>query len=270
MCEALGVSKGGYYRWELFPKSRRAVENERLLFEIRCAYDRSRRTYGSPRITADLNARGFSCSRPRIARMMRRHYIRAKTKRRYRITTHSKHNLPIARDLVKRQFVVLKPNTVWVSDITYIRTDEGWLYLAVVMDLYSRRVVGWAMKDRLYREIVMDAFQQAVWRRKPARGLIFHSDHGSQYASYEFRALVRKNKARSSMSRTGNCYDNACMESLFKTFKTELVYDEHYPTRKEAQKSIFEYFEVFYNSQRRHSLLGYKSPAEFEKASKVT
>jgi transposase InsO family protein len=165
---------------------------------------------------------------------------------------------------------VPKPNTVWASDITYIKTDEGWLYLAVVMDLFSRRVVGWAMQDRLYRELVMDAFQQAIWRRKPPKGLIFHSDHGSQYASHEFRALVRKNNARSSMSRVGNCYDNACMESLFKTLKTELVYDERYYSRKEAQKSIFEYIEVFYNGQRRHSLLGYMSPAEFEKSSIVT
>jgi putative transposase len=270
MCQALGVTRGGYYRWEVRPKSRRAVENERLLFEIRCAYDRSRRTYGSPRITAELNNRGFACSKPRVARLMRRYYIRAKTKRRYRITTHSKHNLPIARDLVKRQFIVPKPNIVWASDITYIKTDEGWLYLAVVMDLYSRRVVGWAMKDRLYREIVMEAFQQAVWRRKPGQGLIFHSDHGSQYASHEFRALVKQNKARSSMSRIGNCYDNAVMESFFKTLKTELVHDEQYYARKEARKSIFEYIEVFYNGQRRHSLLGYKSPAEFEETSKVS
>ena len=266
----MGVTRGGYYRWEMFPKSRRAVENERLLFEIRCAYARSRRTYGSPRITAELNSRGLVCSRPRIARLMRRHYIRAKTKRRYRITTHSKHTLPIVPDLVRRQFIVPQPNQVWVSDITYISTGEGWLYLAVIMDMYSRRVVGWSMKDRLYREIVMDAFQQAIGRRNPKPGLIFHSDHGSQYASHDFRALVKKYHAHCSMSRTGNCYDNACMESLFKTLKTELVYDERYYTRKEAQRSIFEYFEVFYNVQRRHSLLGYKSPAEFEKASKVT
>jgi transposase InsO family protein len=201
---------------------------------------------------------------------MRRNYIRAKTKRRYRITTHSKHDLPIARDLVKRQFIVPKPNTVWASDITYIRTDEGWLYLAVVMDLYSRRIVGWAMQDRLYRALVMDAFQQAIGRRNPGKGLIFHSDHGSQYASREFRALVRKNNARSSMSRVGNCYDNAVLESFFKTLKTELVHDEQYYARKEARKSIFEYIEVFYNSQRRHSLLGYKSPVEFEQCSKVS
>lgn len=264
------VSRSGYYKWEAQPRSRRSIENDRLVFEIRRAHTKSRKTYGSPRITAELKAEGFKCSENRIARLMRQHYIRAKTKRRYRITTHSKHNLPIANDLVKRRFMVSEPNKIWASDITYIRTEEGWLYLAVIMDLYSRRIVGWSMHETLYREIVMDAFQQAVGRRNPGPGLIFHSDHGVQYASRDFRLLLIKHRALCSMSRTGNCYDNACVESLFHTLKTELVYDERYFTRKEARKSIFEYLEVFYNRQRRHSLLGYQSPADFEEAQKLT
>jgi len=265
MCQALGVTRGGYYRWKAEPRSKRSLENERLLFEIRRIHTKFRQTYGSPSIAHELEKDGFSCGENRVARLMKQHYIRAKTKRRYRITTDSKHNYPIVKDLVKRQFIVPSPNRVWASDITYVRTDEGWLYLAVVMDLYSRRIVGWSMKDRLHRQLVIDAFEQAVGRRNPPKGLIFHSDHGSQYASHEFRALVRKHHARSSMSRTGNCYDNACMESFFKTYKTEVVYDQRYFNRKEGMNSTFEYIEVFYNNQRRHSVLGYLSPAQFER-----
>ena len=264
MCQAFGVSRSGYYRWEAQPKSRRNLENERLVFEMRVAFEKNRKTYGSPRITAELKAKGFGCSENRVARLMKKNYIRAKTKKRYKITTHSKHNLPIVKDLVKRDFYPTAPNTIWVSDITYIHTEEGWLYLVIVMDLYSRTIVGWSMRDRLYKELVLEAFNQALWRRKPPPGIIFHSDHGSQYASHEFRLMAEKNRALCSMSRTGNCYDNACAESFFHTLKTELTYDEHYFTRKEGKKSIFEYIEVFYNRQRRHSLLGYKSPEEFE------
>ena len=270
MCKTLGVSRSGYYDWAVRERSKRAVENDRLIFEIKRAYDKNRKVYGSPRITDELKADGFTCSKNRIARLMRRYGIVAKTKRKFKITTHSKHNLPIARDLIKRDFYPKAPNRIWGSDITYIRTEEGWLYLAVIMDLFSRMIVGWSMKDRLYCEIVLDAFNQAFWRRNPAPGLILHSDHGIQYAGREFRAVLKANNVMCSMSRTGNCYDNACLESFFHTLKTELVYDKKYYTRKEAQSSIFEYIEVFYNRQRRHSLLQNKSPEQFELTSKVT
>lgn len=264
MCEALDVSRSGYYKWVAKGDSNRALENERLVIEIRRIHAKNRRVYGSPRITAELKECGFSCSENRVARLMRINGIMAKTKKKFKITTHSKHNLPIARDLVKRKFYPKVPDTIWGSDITYIPTEEGWLYLAVIMDLFSRKIVGWSMKDRLYREIVLDAFNQALWRRNPKPGLILHSDHGIQYASYEFRSLLNRNDVKCSMSRTGNCYDNACLESFFHTLKTELIYDEHYFTRKEAEKSIFEYIEVFYNRQRRHSLLNNISPERFE------
>lgn len=270
MCQALGVSRSGYYRWETQRKSKRALENERLVFEIKRVYDKYRKVYGSPRITAELKEKGFPCSENRIARLMRLHYIMAKTKRKFKITTHSKHDLPLARDLVRRNFYPEAPDRIWGSDITYVHTEEGWLYLAVIMDLYSRKIIGWSMKDRLYREIVLEAFNQALWKRNPKPGLIFHSDHGVQYASKEFRALLKAHGARASMSRTGNCYDNACLESFFHTLKTELIYNERYFSRKEAQKSIFEYIEVFYNRQRRHSLLNNKSPEQFESISKFS
>ena len=264
MCRTMDVSRSGYYRWESQEMSRRDRENERLVFEIRRAHDQSRKVYGSPRITEELKDQGLACSENRIARLMKLHGIAAKTKKKFKVTTHSNHHLPIAKDRVKRDFYPERPNKIWASDITYIGTGEGWLYLTVVMDLYSRKIVGWSMKDRLYREIVLDAFNQALGRRNPPPGLIFHSDHGVQYASKEFREALKARGVLCSMSRTGNCYDNACLESFFHTLKTELVYHERYLTRKEAEKSIFEYIEVFYNRQRRHSLLNHKSPDIFE------
>ena len=270
MCRALGVSRSGYYQWESQERSRRQAENDRLAFEIKRVYDKNRGVYGSPRITEELKEMGFICSRNRIARLMNLHGIVAKTKKKFKVTTHSKHLLPLAKDRVKRNFYPERPNQLWGSDITYISTAEGWLYLAVVMDLYSRKIVGWSMKDRLYREIVLEALNQALGQRNPKPGLIFHSDHGVQYASKEFRAALKARGILSSMSRTGNCYDNACLESFFHTLKTELVYDRQYFTRKEAQNSIFEYIEVFYNRQRRHSLLNHRSPAQFELASKFS
>ena len=224
----------------------------------------SRRTYGSPRITKELRENGVLCGKNRIARLMRLYGIYAKTKRRFKVTTHSNHNLPVAANLLKGQFQTDKPNKVWLSDITYIRTQEGWLYLSVILDLYNRQVVGWSMDERLTQDLVLQALQQALGRRKPDSGVVFHSDRGSQYAGHAFRNVLERHHFSQSMSATGNCYDNAVMESFFHTLKTEVVYFERYRTRAEARQSIFEYIEVFYNRIRRHSALGYLSPLEFE------
>lgn len=264
MCRVLKVSRSGYYAWSGRPPSRRWSENERLLAAIRDVHGKSHGTYGSPRVHAELASRGVGCSRNRIARLMRQNGIRATVKRRFRSTTQSKHGYPIAANLVRRDFTAPAPNRVWAADLSYIDTAEGWLYLAVILDLYSRQVVGWSMKERLTSEITVDAFRQAIGHRQPPGGLIVHSDRGSQFACEEFRRLLADVGAVGSMSRRGDCYDNACVESFFGTLKTELVYRQRYPDRDEARRSIFEYIEVFYNRQRRHSTLGYKSPVEFE------
>lgn len=264
MCRVLDISRSRYYAWRRRSKGVRQHENERLLEKIKEAYAVSRRTYGSPRITRDLREDGILCGKNRIARLMRHHGIYAKTKRRFKVTTHSNHHLPVAANLLKGQFQTDMPNKVWLSDITYIRTQEGWLYLSAILDLYNRQVIGWSMNERLTQDLVLQALQQALGRRKPDSGVVFHSDRGSQYASSAFRSVLEQNHFSQSMSATGNCYDNAVMESFFHTLKTEVVYFERYRTRAEARQSIFEYIEVFYNRIRRHSALGYLSPLEFE------
>lgn len=264
MCRVIGVSRSGYYRWRRQPQSRRHKENEKILMEIRESYRNSRKAYGSPRITEDLQAKGIKCSENRVARLMKSNGIVAKAAKKFKATTNSKHNLPVAENLLKQNFESDKPNTVWTSDITYIWTMEGWLYLAVILDLYSRQVVGWAMSDRLTSDFVIKALYQAIGRRRPASGCIFHSDRGVQYASADFTEVLNAHGFIQSMSRKGNCYDNAVTESFFHTLKTEHVYDYRYETRAEATQSIFEYIEMFYNRQRRHSALGYRSPVSFE------
>ena len=264
MCRVMKVSRSGYYAWSGRPPSRRQGENESLLAAIRDVHGPSRGTYGSPRIQAELVSQGFGCGRNRVARLMRQNSIRAGVKRRFKSTTQSKHGYPIAPDLVRRDFTVAAPNRVWAADLSYIDTAEGWLYLAVILDLYSRQVVGWSMKERLTSAITVDALLQALRHRQPPGGLIVHSDRGGQFACDEFRRLLAAAGAVGSMSRSGDCYDNACAESFFGTLKTELVYRRRYRDRSEARRSIFEYIEVFYNRQRRHSTLGYKSPVEFE------
>ena len=264
MCHILSVSRSRYYAWRRRSKGPRQLENERLLERIKEAYKIGRRTYGSPRITKELRENGILCGKNRIARLMRLHGIYAKTKRRFRVTTHSHHKLPVAENLLKRQFETDKPNKVWLSDITYIWTQEGWLYLSAILDLYNRQVIGWSMDERLTQDLVLQAFNQAIGRRKPNPGIVFHSDRGSQYAGHAFRDVLDQHHFLQSMSATGNCYDNAVMESFFHTLKTEAVYFERYRTRAEARQSIFEYIEVFYNRIRRHSSLGYLSPLEFE------
>ena len=265
MCRLLDVSRSGYYSWVKRSNGVRQRENERLLLYIQQAYVRGRGTYGSPRITAELRDKGVYCGKNRIARLMKENGIRAKTKRRFKATTKSRHDFLVVDNLLKRRFSTEAANKVWFSDITFIWTKEGWIYLAAILDAYDRQIVGWSMADRLSHVILDDAIQKALRKRKPDAGLIFHSDRGTQYASYAFQNLLHQYGFVPSMNSTGNCYDNAIMESFFHTLKTELIYFEKYRTRREAQGSVFDYIEVFYNRVRRHSSLNYCSPAEFEK-----
>ena len=264
MCRILSVSRSGFYSWKKRPVSNRDLSNDKLLFYIRQIYAESNKTYGSPRITTALRAKGITCNHKRVERLMRAKGIYAKTKKKFKITTHSKHKRPIAENLIKMDFTASGPNKVWTSDITYIRTREGWLYLSVFMDLYSRSIVGWSMNNRLSESLVIKALKKALWARRPPPGTIVHSDRGSQYCSYDFKELVKNNNCLQSMSSTGNCYDNAVTESFFHTLKTELVYHEKYETRDQARKSIFKYIEMFYNRKRIHSTLGGVSPYQFE------
>jgi putative transposase len=264
MCCVLGVSRSGYYGWLKRPKSAREAANDVLLEKITKEHKKSRQTYGCRRIHKQLLAMQESCSRNRVARLMRRNSLAAKTKRKFRATTNSKHDLPVAKNLLDRQFDVDMPNRVWVSDITYIPTEEGWLYLAAVMDLHSRRIVGWSMAERMTRELAIDALARAVRQRKPQPGLIHHSDRGVQYASLDYQSLLSRHGMICSMSRKGNCWDNAAMESFFGSLKTECTHHRRYHSRSEARRDIFFYMEVFYNQDRLHSTLGYRSPAQFE------
>lgn len=274
MCRVLDVSRSGYYAWRKRPISPRKMANDILLEQIKQAHQQSRQTYGSPRIQAELVAQGIPCGHNRVARLMRLHGLSANQKRAFKvITTDSNHDQPVAPNLLEQDFEADQPNQKWLADtlalarsagVTYIPTAEGWLYLAVVLDLYSRRIVGWAMSDSLERQLVINALQMALIARQPPPGLLHHSDRGSQYASEDYRALLTKHQLRCSMSRAGNCYDNAPMESFFGTLKTELVHHRHYATRAEAKSDIFEFIEVFYNRFRRHSALAFQSPVLFE------
>jgi len=264
LCQVLQVSRSGYYDWQGRPLSQHTLEDQRLLVKIRAIHKASRETYGSPRIHTDLQADGETCGKQRTARIMRDNGIQARTQRKFKATTNSRHNYPVAENILDRQFTASAPNQRWVADITYIDTAEGWLYLAVVLDLYSRAIVGWAMDRRMTRQLVADALVMALWRRGKVKGLLLHSDRGSQYASNDYQRLLKSNDITCSMSRKGNCYDNAAMESFFGTLKQELVHHEHYATREQAKASIFEYIEVFYNQQRRHSAINYLAPMVFE------
>ena len=237
---------------------------------IRDAYVRGRGTYGSPRVTAELKSKGIPCGKNRVAQLMKSNGIKAKTKRRFKATTKSKHDFLVADNLLNQRFSADEANKVWVSDITFIRTREGWLYLAAILDVFNRQIVGWSIDSKLSHELLADALRKALRNRKPERGVMFHSDRGTQYASYAFRDLMERYGFVQSMSSSGNCYDNALMESFFHTLKTELIYFEKYQTRQEARGSIFEYIELFYNRVRRHSALNYFSPAEFERNASVT
>jgi transposase InsO family protein len=263
MCQALKVSRSGYYGWAGREPSQRDEANRQLLVKIKRSYDSSRQTYGSPRITVDLRESGETCNQKRVARLMKINGLIAKTKRRFKITTNTTHNHLAAPNLVNQEFFAQRPGQLWTSDITYLPTKAGWLYLAVVLDVYNRQIVGWAMSKHLNRELVIISLKQALNRQTPSEKMIFHSDRGSQYTSAEFRKLLNNHAILASNSGKGNCYDNAITETFFHTLKTELVYFENYQTREEARLSIFEYIEVFYNRKRRHSALGYKSPVDF-------
>ncbi len=265
MCQVLEVTRSGYYGWIKNPESRRKKENRKLLDDIKMIFKKSRNTYGSPRIAPALHDKGIKVSRNRVARIMRENGIRAKMKRRFKVTTQSNHKYPYSPNLLKQDFFASAINLIWLSDITYIKTLEGWLYLTVIIDLYSRKIIGWSMSDRLTaKTTTIPALIHAYRSCQPLPGTIFHSDRGVQYACDDFRELIDSFKMIQSMSGTGNCYDNAVAESFFHTLKTELVYHERYQTRLEAKRSIFEYMEVFYNRFRKHSALGYRAPEEFE------
>lgn len=266
ICRIMDVSKSGYYAWLKAPKSRRELENEMLLEKITLSHEASGKRYGSPKIHQDLLDEGIFCGLHRVERLMKVNGIYAKTKKKFKATTDSDHSLPVSENILDRNFTVKEKDKVYVSDITYIWTLEGWLYLCIVMDLYSRMIIGWSMANHMRAELVEDAFNMACMRRNPGPGLIFHSDRGKQYASKSFRDLLESKKCIQSMSRKGNCWDNACAESLFHSVKTEEVYFNLYKTRDEAKRSIFRYIEVFYNRKRRHSHLGYKSPENFERS----
>lgn len=266
MCKVLGVSKSGYYSWLKRKPSKRAVENQKLMEQIRQIHKKSKYTYGSPRVTEELKINYVHVSRRRVARLMQKAGIRSITKKKFVATTDSKHNYPVAPNLLNREFRVEVPGKVWVSDITYIRTIEGWLYLTVIIDLFDRKVIGWSMSSTLKTaETIAPAWMMALMNRPLTDKLIFHSDRGIQYACSELKELIRNPQVIQSMSRKGNCWDNAVAESFFKTIKTEWIYRFVYTTKKQAVISVFEYIETWYNTQRRHSALNYLTPDEYGK-----
>jgi transposase InsO family protein len=265
MCQTLEVSRSGYYAWKNRPVSARRQRREELIGQIRQVHEASRCLYGSPRIHAELADRRIDVCVNTVARLMKQAQIRSRVKRRFVVhTTDSNHPHPIAANVLDRQFQATAPGQKWCCDITYVPTDQGWLYLAAVMDLCSRKIVGWSMAEHLRAELCVDALQMAIDRQRPEAGLLHHSDRGVQYACDEYQQLLSDQGIVASMSRTGNCYDNAAMESFFGTLKTELIYQEHYATADQAKAAVFEYIEVYYNRQRRHSAIGYKSPEAFE------
>lgn len=264
MCQTFDVSASGYRAWKRGGSpQRKRLTDAQMLALIRAIHQELKSAYGSPRMVRELRARGFPASKPRVERLMRENGIRARHKRRYKVTTDSKHGLPVAPNLLNRNFTPAAPNQTWAADITYIWTDEGWLYLAAVLDLFNREIVGWSIKPRMTVDIVNDALTMAWFRRKPAPGLIHHSDRGSQYASHAFQAKLTEYGMLCSMSRKGNCWDNAPAESFFNSLKNERVHGRRYATRAAAIADLFEYIEAFYNRSRRHSTLGYRSPVNY-------
>ena len=262
MCAVLGVSRSGYYDWASRPESGRAMADRALAAAIRVTHEASRGRYGSPRVHAELRAHGCRVGRKRIARLMRGMGLSARRKRRFRRTTDSAHRFPVAPNLLGRDFTAIAPDRVWLADLTYIWTAEGWLYLAVVLDLFSRRVVGWAMAEHLGHELALAALDMAITRRRPAPGLVHHSDRGVQFAAHEYRERLKPHGMLCSMSRKGDCWDNAPMESFFATLKGELVEEHDYLTRDDARADVFQYVEGFYNCRRLHSGIGYLTPEQ--------
>jgi len=268
MCRLLGVSTSGFYAWRKRGVSERSKRDRILLVEIERCHKGSRRIYGSPRVFRSLKELGIRVGEKRVARLMRETGLRARTWRRFRVTTNSAHTHPVAANLLDRRFgpsFAEAPNRIWASDITYIPTREGWLYLSVVLDLASRRVVGWSMQETAGSSLVIDAIKMALSHRRPESGLLHHSDRGIQYAAGDFRRLLKSRRIECSMSRKGDCWDNAVTESFFATLKKELVQDSDWKTREQARAALFEWIEVWYNKRRRHSSIGYLSPTEYEK-----
>ena len=266
LCDVLEVSVSGYRAWKRGgTPDRQGLTDAQLLALIQSIHAELKGAYGSPRMVRELRARGFSVSKARVERLMREHGLRGRHKRRYKATTDSKHSLPVAENLLQRDFTPSGPNQVWTSDITYLWTDEGWLYLAIVLDLFNREVVGWSLKPRMTADLATDALTMAWFRRQPPPGLLHHSDRGSQYASHAFQEALADYGMRGSMSRKGNCWDNAPTESWFNSFKNERVFGERFSTWEAMKATAFEYIEVFYNRKRLHSTLGYTSPVQFLK-----
>lgn len=265
LCEVLQCSTSAYYSWASGRTKRREEHKRRLVTLVRITYQESERTYGSPRIYKAIKAAQIPCSRSHIVRIMREEHIWAVHKRKFRVTTDSEHGLPVAENLLARDFTATRPNEKWVSDITYVRTKEGWLYLAVIIDLFSRKVVGWSMKSDMKTHLLLEALNMAIRARKPEAGLIHHSDRGVQYASYLFQEALKRARMICSMSRKGNCWDNAVAESFFSTLKRELIYPHSvFASKEEARSKIFKFIETWYNRMRKHSALQYLSPSEYE------
>ena len=264
MCEVLDVSRSGFHGWRTRSIGEQERSNRQLDPQIRTIFADHKQRYGAPRIVDELHDLGLSCSKNRVARRMKNMGLRAIQAKKFKVTTDSNHHKPVAPDLVEQDFTATKANEKWVSDITYVWTDEGWLYLAVVMDLYSRAIVGWAMDKRMTQRLVIDALTMALFRRKFPKNTIIHSDRGSQYCSAAYQKLIKKAGLRCSMGRRANCYDNAAMESFFHTLKVELIHRVRYATRRSASAAVFEYIEVYYNRKRKHSAIGHQVPMQFE------
>lgn len=265
LCQVFGVSENGYYNWRKRGKSQRKRDDDYITERIEDAYDTNRGVYGSPRIHAELKAQGIHCGRKRIVRLMQEKGISARRKRRKVRTTNSNHSSPIAPNLLERDFAADAPNKKWVADMTYIATYEGWLYLAGVLDTYSRKLIGWAMGRQHDTELVKEALHMGLIQRQPTADLVHHSDRGSEYASTSYQEMLHQHNIQISMSRKGDCYDNSMMESFWGTLKEEGIGQEIFSSREEAKTALFDYIEVFYNRKRRHSSLGYLSPVDFEK-----
>jgi len=265
LCSAMNVSRRGYYDWVSRPESQREIANRELLVAIKRLFYQLREVYGAPRIYHALLNEGIKCGLNRVARLMRENELVPKMTRRFRVTTDSRNSRNPAKNILDRQFNAGRPNEKWVADVTYIPTREGWLYLATVLDLYSRKIVGWSMSDRLVSKLAQKALQNAIEARQPAPGLIVHSDRGKEYYAGEYQQLLKQYGLICSMSRNGDCYDNAVMESFFHSLKAEDIHERDFKTRTEARTALFDYIEIFYNRQRLHSSIGYQSPVEYEK-----
>jgi len=266
LCKVLGVSRSGYYAWENRPKSARDAENELIKEQIKSIHRKTRQTYGSRKITKELRRKGQLVNHKRVERLMKLEGLRSKLAKKYKATTNSKHHLPVAENILNREFTATKPNMKMVSDITYLWTDEGWLYIAAVMDLCGQKIVGFSMSERMTKELVINALDSACRRYKLPQGALIHSDRGSQYCSNDYQNYLKRHGFICSMSRKGNCWDNAPMEAFWGKMKYEWLYEQRFRTREQARAAVFEYFEIFYNRQRLHETNGYLTPEEYYSA----